>query len=424
VKLIVITIGLCLGMFGAFAQKSKNLVPNPSFEEYSQCPTAYDQIDRAKHWKKYRGTPDLFNSCSRNREVKVPQNFFGYAHAPTGGGYGGLVSFHKQTPNEVMGVELIEPLQRGKTYKIGFKMCFGYSDSGVATNNMGLLFTNDPASDTVARKAHVKAEEIITEQDGWKLIEGTFNADKEYKYLIVGNLFLREETKSVSRPVGLGSSVYYYIDDVFVEEVYFDPTVSLTGNFVDEDTKKPIQTTITYQNVEKPTQKGTVQTDKNGNYEIKVTAGTYDVEISSKGYYPTIERVKVEKAGKIPVKETFTPLKKGKTIVLKHIYFGYNDVKLQPESFKEMDLLVKIMKENPIMEILISGHTDDKGKHDENIVLSKTRAEAVQVYLKKTGISEKRMKTEGLGETKPISPNTTEENRALNRRVEFRIVTI
>ena len=72
--------------------------------------------------------------------------------------------------------------------------------------------------------------------------------------------------------------------------------------------------------------------------------------------------------------------------------------------------------------ISVAGHTDSVGKKSYNIKLSKRRAKAVMSYLIKAGVDAERLTFEGLGTSVPIASNDTDEGRAMNRRVEFRIV--
>ena len=76
--------------------------------------------------------------------------------------------------------------------------------------------------------------------------------------------------------------------------------------------------------------------------------------------------------------------------------------------------------DNPQIEI--SGHTDAVGADADNLTLSNSRANAVMNYLLAKGIAKDRLTAKGYGETKFIAPNTTEEGKQLNRRVEFVIL--
>jgi len=75
-----------------------------------------------------------------------------------------------------------------------------------------------------------------------------------------------------------------------------------------------------------------------------------------------------------------------------------------------------------MLKIIISGHTDNFGEEDYNINLSKKRAESVKAALVKLGITPGRIATIGMGETDPITPNDTDNNRFRNRRIEVEIV--
>jgi outer membrane protein OmpA-like peptidoglycan-associated protein len=78
------------------------------------------------------------------------------------------------------------------------------------------------------------------------------------------------------------------------------------------------------------------------------------------------------------------------------------------------------MTDNPGVHIKIIGHTDSDGADAANLELSKNRAESVKHELTKTfSIDPSRIETDGMGESKPVAPNDSPVNKALNRRVEF-----
>ncbi|MEI6854382.1 MAG: OmpA family protein, partial [Bacteroidota bacterium] len=72
--------------------------------------------------------------------------------------------------------------------------------------------------------------------------------------------------------------------------------------------------------------------------------------------------------------------------------------------------------------IEISGHTDNVGKENDNQLLSEARAKAVMDYFVRKGINPTRLTYKGYGSTQPIAPNTTDEGRAKNRRVEMKVI--
>ncbi|MDZ7933845.1 MAG: OmpA family protein [Emticicia sp.] len=104
------------------------------------------------------------------------------------------------------------------------------------------------------------------------------------------------------------------------------------------------------------------------------------------------------------------------------MFFDSGKAELRPESFTELDKLQLLLIQNPSLQVEISGHTDDVGKDIENQILSEKRALSVADYLIKKGINTQNIKAKGYGKTKPIAPNTNEENRQINRRIEMSIL--
>jgi OmpA-OmpF porin, OOP family len=102
------------------------------------------------------------------------------------------------------------------------------------------------------------------------------------------------------------------------------------------------------------------------------------------------------------------------------IYFDVNKDVVKPESYATLKEIAAALTENPGVRVKIFGHTDSDGADAANLELSKKRAESVKNELVKTfSIDASRIETDGLGETKPIAPNDSPVNKALNRRVEF-----
>ncbi|HOP65317.1 MAG TPA: OmpA family protein, partial [Spirochaetota bacterium] len=86
------------------------------------------------------------------------------------------------------------------------------------------------------------------------------------------------------------------------------------------------------------------------------------------------------------------------------------------------DRVVVILKKYANYDVVIEGHTDDIGEEAYNLRLSEGRAKSVQQYLIQKGIDDERLQYIGMGETVPLYPNTSDENRRRNRRVEFLLI--
>jgi len=103
---------------------------------------------------------------------------------------------------------------------------------------------------------------------------------------------------------------------------------------------------------------------------------------------------------------------------INEIFFDWNKANVQLQYKQKLLNAVKVFKNNPYLRVELQGHTDNTGKVDYNQELSEKRADNVKKVLIQGGVSENQLSTKGFGFTKPIAPNDTEENRALNRRVE------
>jgi len=108
--------------------------------------------------------------------------------------------------------------------------------------------------------------------------------------------------------------------------------------------------------------------------------------------------------------------------VLQQVHFQTGSATILPDSFPMLLEIAQLLKANPsIQRMRIEGHTDSHGGADYNLDLSQRRAASVRTWLVEHGIESGRLESEGYGLTKPIQTNDTEEGRAANRRVEFKI---
>jgi type IX secretion system PorP/SprF family membrane protein len=109
-------------------------------------------------------------------------------------------------------------------------------------------------------------------------------------------------------------------------------------------------------------------------------------------------------------------------MAVKNLEFETGKDIIEERSKPSLNTLAEKLKQKSEWNLLLSGHTDNVGDDDANMILSKNRSEAVKNYLISRGISESRIKVNYFGETKPIADNSTPEGRQKNRRVEFVIV--
>lgn len=106
-------------------------------------------------------------------------------------------------------------------------------------------------------------------------------------------------------------------------------------------------------------------------------------------------------------------------VALYGILFDFDKATLQQNSSNQLQEVLTLLLSNPDLRLEIQGHTDNDGSADYNLQLSQRRAESVLRYLLLFGIDPSRLQARGYGESIPVAPNTTDENKAKNRRVEL-----
>jgi outer membrane protein OmpA-like peptidoglycan-associated protein len=209
-------------------------------------------------------------------------------------------------------------------------------------------------------------------------------------------------------------------------EVRPDPVVLVRGKVLNARTKQPLKADIRFENLATAKEAGEAWSDpRDGNYRIVLPYGiNYGLRAQAPGYLSVNENLELAALNvyKEVEKDLYlVPIEVGEVIQLKNVFFKQGQPVLLPESYPELDRLTELMNVNPRIEIELDGHTDNQGNFQANMTLSQQRVDRVKLYLVDHGISGKRITGKGYGPTKPVAPNDKEENRRLNRRVEFRI---
>jgi outer membrane protein OmpA-like peptidoglycan-associated protein len=109
-------------------------------------------------------------------------------------------------------------------------------------------------------------------------------------------------------------------------------------------------------------------------------------------------------------------------IVLEGINFETNSAQITPDSEPTLIKALNTLRTNPQLRVEVQGHTDDVGNDSTNQRLSESRANSVRDYLVQRGIDASRMTTRGYGESAPLVPNDSPENRDKNRRIQFKVL--
>ncbi|WP_456460319.1 OmpA family protein [Reichenbachiella sp.] len=224
----------------------------------------------------------------------------------------------------------------------------------------------------------------------------------------------------------------FRIDELFIEptdEPELDPEeifVTIHGKVFDSKSKETISSSVYVERLPDGITVGSAETNEYGDFVFKVRPGaTYGVYAAKDGYLSQDEHIDLNEITEITdiQQDLFlTPIEKGVAISLNNIFFEFDRSDLRTSSYAELDRILKLLESDKINSIEISGHTDSVGDDDYNLELSKRRAWSVYSYFIANGIRASRLESVGYGETMPVAPNDTADNRRRNRRVEFKII--
>jgi len=208
--------------------------------------------------------------------------------------------------------------------------------------------------------------------------------------------------------------------------------VSHRSNFVkgkvfDAKTRKPIQASIELFTLENNKLLSKVKSDSfTGDYVMVLTEGSeYALYVAKPNYL--FESLSFNYAGEvnhdpINIDIYLNPIETGISTRLNNIFFDLDKYEIKKKSTTELNRIIAFLEQNPTIGIIIEGHTDNSGESGYNLDLSEKRAKAVYDYLVSNGGESERLSFKGYGQEKPIAANDSENNRQLNRRIEFRIV--
>lgn len=212
------------------------------------------------------------------------------------------------------------------------------------------------------------------------------------------------------------------------EAIKPEVVVQVSGGVYNSSDKKPVGAKVKVQSTSDADTVCVTFDPTTGDYKFMLPVKKkYTISASQKGYLSSSEILDFENEKDFhEVKKNLFlyPIAAGQKITLNSVFFEQSKYELLPASFQELNHIVATMRENPNMEIMLEGHTDNQGDWNENLKLSKQRVSEVKNYLVKNGIEEKRIQVQGYGSTRPVASNNSEEKRRLNRRVEFTIVKI
>ena len=346
-------------LFGHFLV-AQNLVKNPSFEEYVECPNSLGTFNvHVKNWSTpTSGTTDYFNSCSK--VMGAPENFNGVQHPKFGNAYAGIYFYAPADYREYVQVALKRMLEKGRNYELVFYISLA-EGSDFAVKDFGVLFSYKPL-----------------------VIETKKNLTKGQLYRVDGN---RHHTFEINHPTFHEDKTdWLQVKANFTAKGY--EKYLILGNLRDNATTRKVKTKR---------------------------------RESKKGAYYYIDMVSLlADAGEM--EDVAQKFEMNKKYVFENIHFEFDTFVLDETAKQDLAKLYREIQQIPNLKLVIHGHTDSQGRLNYNTELSKKRAKTIVDHLLVLGLDSKSITWKGHGSAKPLADNITEEGRRQNRRAEFEII--
>ncbi len=387
-KKLIWTMSVGILSLSTFAQEGQNLISNSGFESVGKSPKRLGSIESAEGWVSPTGVrADLFTS-SKIEDINVPENIYGKEHPKEGGNYAGIVgySYGDKMPRSYVMTKIDVPLKKDMRYCVKFNLSLAEA-SKYASNNIGAKLSKKPFGsdsklpliDEASLLHYNNDHKIMSARYNWTEVCGVVVAEGGEKYITIGNFNSDDETKSERMKkdpklkVTQIVAAYYYIDDV---------TVRLLSDGEQCDCQ---------------------------------------AEESAQEYSTTIYQKVFNLNDEMSAKEK---------IELQEIFFAFGRDKLTTEGTGSLDLIAKLLKENPAMKLQINGHNnameDSVGiENDYYADMDNKRIGAVMNYLMEKGIPEGRIIFTQKGIDEPNTDTNPEDDEDLvmakNRRVTFTV---
>lgn len=293
---------LAVLLFIACHLKAQNLVPNPSFESYTNCPTSVAQVATLLDWfdaPNHNGSADVFNTCASSTIISVPSNYWGSQQPATGDGYLGLNLFYYNLADfrEYVGVQLTAPLTSGTSYTVSFDYSLA-DNSSYSTDDFGIYFSTTPLMGAssfapINVTPQLTMPGLLSNKTGWTTISLSYTATGGEEYMTFGN-FLDD---AASTAISLGSlghnGAYLYIDDfsVVIDSCNLNlgnDTTLCQGETLTLDATQPNSTYLWQDNSTNPTFNAT----QGGVYWVQVTNSNCtlsDTVLVNYAPFPTVD---------------------------------------------------------------------------------------------------------------------------------------
>ena len=368
-----------------------NLIPNPGFEDVNVC-TKYQEECFPEAWRSttLKGFFFINDESIKNRENLAKE---GHRYVSIG-----MYNAKRKFDRGFLQTPLLCELEAGKTYELSFyyKTPFRMlTQFGVIFKDTLLIQLKNDHLEGIQPNINIINKNFIP-PNKWILVKERYKAKGGEKVLMIGNFNRDENTKVIQ----LTKS----------KKKAYDNTKNRTSYLFDDFKLIAVDTEVTC-DIEKNRQ---LIYDDNVRHAIPtVKQKTDTTEVSDIEATEAEPEILMIEEDSINISETFE---------LPNILFESNSDQLLPVAYPSLRKLANYLINNRVLEISITGHTDNEGTTIFNQSLSERRARSVYNYLIDQGVFKSRISYKGKGELEPIATNTTEEGKAQNRRVEFLLI--
>lgn len=250
-----------------------------------------------------------------------------------------------------------------------------------------------------------------------------------------------DEPKNVGPLVNGNGSEYYFTIDSQSKDLYYarsspddinnldifsfpvpmeaqpDAVAKLKGSLINSETKKPMRGIVSIIDLDKGVEVAPKFLREDGSFDFElINKRNYLLIIQGDDYFRIEEIFFMD--GDMEIHKETEPIES--KIAFTSLEFENGKADILPYMHEDLTKLANFLIDHPTFNLTISGHTDSQGKEDSNLKLSQARADAIKAYLYyEFKIPTSRIEAHGFGSSKPIVKEVTDEDRKLNRRVEF-----
>jgi OmpA-OmpF porin, OOP family len=363
---------------------SNNLIINPEFDYfyYKPVPVIYNGRTKIEAWIPFWVTPGNYTTdyLSNLRSIdRLPyQSLFDFP-LPDKFTYAGFALYQEsESYSEYIQGKLISPLTRGQKYCI--KVSIAQPNySGFSADRLAFDFSPDPIKVNKSNETSFSPQVFLSllpvDDKRFITLCDYFIATGGEQFVTIGRFTSLDKLEIVHREniplsqFGIENAAYYLLDNVELKEI--------------KDTME-------------------CYCEKNR------------IQINTIKFIPNKDSMIFE--------TDLNKLKQGMTVILKNVNFEFNSYRILQSADTVLNTLLNYLNDNPEVRLKIAGHTDDIGTEEYNLDLSINRAKSVYNWLLNKGITSDRLEYTGLGKTLPLYKEIDEKYRALNRRVEVKII--